>query len=440
MRIFICLLVFLFVFANSAQAVEDPLEVPNNKFGIHIIDENDLEKARSLVNSSGGDWGYVTIVIREDERSFERWQEVFNKMRRMRLIPIVRMATKQVSAGWEKAKTEEINNWLAFLNSLNWVTKNRYIIVGNEPNQAHEWGGEMKPEEYAKYLKDMSFRLKEASDDYFVLPAGFDAAAPNSKTTMSEEKFITEMVKYEPKVFDFVDGWASHSYPDPKKTLENQKGQGTLRTFIWELSLLKSLGVDKKLPVFITETGWKSNADARPEEIGEMYRSAFDEAWSDERIVAITPFILNYGGELFSDFSWLDKDGRPLAFYTRVSEFSKIKGNPVQITDGEIIGSFSLPIVQSGHSVYGLMVVENKGQSIWEGDEFSLAQGELISKPTIEPKERKLVFFKHKTPDYQGLYPITLQLMRRGKVFGKTNQKYIRVVKLWFPFKFLLPI
>ena len=38
----------------------NPLAVPNNRYGIHIVDTNDIPQLPALVNSSGGDWGYVT--------------------------------------------------------------------------------------------------------------------------------------------------------------------------------------------------------------------------------------------------------------------------------------------------------------------------------------------------------------------------------------------
>ena len=62
----------VFVFPHKTLAIVDPLKSANNKFGIHITDENDLDEARALINSSGGDWGYITLVIREDERDVKR--------------------------------------------------------------------------------------------------------------------------------------------------------------------------------------------------------------------------------------------------------------------------------------------------------------------------------------------------------------------------------
>ena len=62
-RTFSFLLVFLtFTFAlfpSPTYAIVDPLAVPNNKYGIHILTDSkqDAEGAAGLVNSSGGDWG-----------------------------------------------------------------------------------------------------------------------------------------------------------------------------------------------------------------------------------------------------------------------------------------------------------------------------------------------------------------------------------------------
>src|SRR4030042_2489042 len=110
--------IFLF-FDKTVFAIENPLSPPNNIFGIHIFDESDLEDASILLNSSGGDWGYVTVVVREDERDVNRWQKVFDRMRLYHLIPIIRIATHQENDGWAKPSFDDIENWNLFLNSLN---------------------------------------------------------------------------------------------------------------------------------------------------------------------------------------------------------------------------------------------------------------------------------------------------------------------------------
>src|SRR4030042_401488 len=113
-----------------------------------------------------------------------------NRMRRYHLIPLIRIATHQENNGWSKPSFDDIDGWVNFLNSLNWPIKNRYVIIGNEPNHAVEWGGSVSPEEYASYLKSISEELKNVSKDFFILPSGFDSAAPNNKVHMGEFLFL----------------------------------------------------------------------------------------------------------------------------------------------------------------------------------------------------------------------------------------------------------
>src|SRR4030042_1329311 len=85
-----CIFLIFIIPLNPVWSIYDPLTVPNNKYGIHIIDENDLENAAALVNSSGGDWGYVTLVITEQDRSSDKWTGIFDTMKNYHLIPLIR--------------------------------------------------------------------------------------------------------------------------------------------------------------------------------------------------------------------------------------------------------------------------------------------------------------------------------------------------------------
>lgn len=378
---------------RETLAAENPLASPNNKFGIHILDESDLEDAARLVNSNG-DWGYVTIVVRKDEKDSGYWQRILNKMRRLHLIPIIRIATRQVGNIWEKPNPEEIDSWVSFLSELNWVVKNRYVVIGNEPNHAKEWGGEVSPEEYADYLESFSKKLKAASSDFFILPAGFDASAPNSKETMDETEFLSRMINYKPNLFDNIDGWTSHSYPNPDFSgSEKAVGRGTLKTFEWELDLLKKLGVKKELPVFITETGWvhkgneknSDNSDKSLEEISRKLKYSFNNVWNDPRIVAVTFFLLNYQEKPFDVFSWKKKDGSFYPFYYEVQELPKIKGSPKQVVSVDILGILFPPIIPSGGRLLGIVIVKNLGQNIWLGGEVFLSSYKGLE-VEIEPK------------------------------------------------------
>lgn len=401
--------IMFFSLHSCTLAVNSPTLVPNNKFGIHITSENDLKKAADLVNSSGGDWGYVTFVITEKERDYDRWQKAFDQARRLHLIPIVRIATKAEGENWTIPSEDEIDNWVNFLSSLNWVIQNRYVIIGNEPNHAKEWGGTLDPAAYASYLKKFSLALKKDSTDYFVMVAGMDASANNSKDTMDEALYLKKMFVAEPNLFENIDGLSSHSYPNPgfagKAT---DKGRGSIYTYDWELSYLSQMGVSKNLPVFITETGW-SNEKVPTDLIADLYKYAFENVWDDPRVVAVTPFILDYSNPPFAEFSWIMKNGKTSPYYDVVKNIIKIQGKPTQIESGQILGALAQPIVFTGSDFIGAILVRNTGQSIWNTDNIQIISddGQITFKNSlhfdIEPNHTALIIFKASTEQTSGV-------------------------------------
>ncbi len=360
---------------------------PNNKFGIHLAQphEEDLNKAAQLVNTGGGDWGYVTLVMQENDRHQQKWQGIFDYLRQKHLIPIIRLATQPVGSSWRRPSKAEAAEWANFLDSLNWVVKKRYIVLFNEPNYANEWGGEANPQDYAEVAFAFAKALKDKNPDFFVMLAGFDASAPHQPPKFwDEELFIKSILNFKFEILDYLDGWASHSYPNPAFSGSPLDwGRGTVRTYQWELELLKNLGVNKNLPVFITETGWKhriSNvktqmANLNEEIIANYFKIAFEQVWlPDERVRAVTPFILNYQSEPFLGFSW--RKYQSDEFYRQyylVQSLAKPKGEPERVEKGEI--SFDLPKELVEQSTYQLSVqLKNLGQAIWEKNEgYSLS-------------------------------------------------------------------
>lgn len=434
----ILLLFFLtfFLFPKHALAIYDPLSVPNNRFGIHISQEADLVEAAQIVNSSGGDWGYVTMVVRKDERDSRRWQAVFNQMRRLHLIPIIRIASSQVDSGWEKLIDGEIDGWVDFLGSLNWPTQNMYVVIGNEPNHAKEWGGEISPEEYVSYLNTFIDKARAKSADFFVLPAALDFSAKSDGKSLNAAVFIERMLKADPGIFEKLDGWNSHSYPNPDFSgSEKDVGRGSVASYSWELTYLKSLGVSKNFSVFITETGWAHdipeapNKNLDPDLLSAKYEYSFNHAWADSRIVAVTPFIFTYEEAPFDIFSWKKKDGSFYPFVEAFKAISKPKGEPLQKTSGEIISSFIPPFVQKGDTFTGALFVKNTGQSIWNEEELLLLRDldnnieitKFVSFPKMEPDEKKIVLFEASVPNTKAQITGSLTLYEKEKMI--TNSK-----------------
>ena len=217
-RVFFWLIAFLLLtsyFITPVNALD--VSRPNNKFGIHLAtpSKEELESAAKLVNTHGGSWGYVTVVIQDNDRNKVKWQEAFDHMRDLRLIPVVRLATSPVGSYWAKPTEKEIENWVRFLNSLRWVTKDRYVVLFNEPNHSQEWGGELNPEEYAKISYEYAKALKSSNSEYFIMLAGLDLAAASNGVDLDAYNFISRMYTEKKELKDVVDGLSSHSYPNP---------------------------------------------------------------------------------------------------------------------------------------------------------------------------------------------------------------------------------
>lgn len=466
------LLSFLFLYPipytlYPAFAIADPLKSPNNRFGIHIISASPDESspAAGMVNS-GGDWGYVTVLVESKDRNKEKWQEFFNDLRRRHMIPLIRLATQADSppaGGWKRPYEGEEQAWAGFLNSLVWPTKNRYVVVYNEPNHAAEWGGAADPAHYAQVLKKTIDALKKESPDFFVLNAGFDSSAPHKPPKYYDEaRFLLEMEKEVPGVFDSLDGWVSHSYPNPGFVgLPNGSGRNSVRGFEWELEYLRQIGVRKTIPVFITETGWKHSGGLKqdktlpsPEKVAQYFQEAFRSAWNSPNIVAVTPFLLNYQQEPFDHFSFkritgegqikkLPGEKEVLAAsypdfypqYQAIKDIPKIKGEPIQESRAELIKGEVLGTMVEGEEYLMDLTFKNKGQSIWDNStELVFSANELNisvsggSLDKVEPGQdysfKLLVKAKA-----SGTYKTTLNLYNGQKPFDSEPFEFTTYVK-----------
>ncbi len=425
----VLLFLFAFVFPPKAYALYNPTSVPNNKYGIHIVDTNNIADVVPLVNSTGGNWGYVTMVLSDSERDHDRWQNMFNQMRRAHLIPIVRLATHVEGKAWVKPNKDRFYELVKLLNSLNWPTENRYVILYNEPNHANEWGGEINPEEYADYLVTFASALKSANSDFFILPAGLDASAGDDEA-MDEGEYLKRMIAAKPEILTLIDGWTSHSYPNPGFSGSPwARGRGTLTTYQWELSYLSSLGLTRQLPVFITETGWqhsegKSYAGGllSTDQVGANLLIAAKNVWSDTNIAAVTPFLFSYQDVPFDHFSFkqLGSDSFYSQYYA-YQAIAKIKGTPTQRESYTLTTDFLPKTLVSGSTYTLTGSVKNEGQGILDpkdGYELVLSDNFPIfidPLPLVEPGSSGAISIHLKTPNQTGTFAVNVALRHNGK-------------------------
>ena len=448
-RFLIFLITFFIFFPKSTYSFNPDL--PNNKYGIHLAvpDKEDLIKAGELVNSTGGKWGYVTLVIQENDRDKKKWQAVFDQLRKLKLIPIIRLATQPQGSNWETPSVDDIGGWIDFLQSLNWVVKDRYIVLFNEPNHATEWGGSVDPEGYAKISFEFAKQLKEKDKDYFIMLAGFDASAPSSYPNFEDETvFINKIFIEKPELFseNLITGLVSHSYPNPGfNGSPYDRGRGTISTYDWELSYLKSLGIQNDLPVFITETGWPRNKFNNSFYVGENLSISYQNLWNlDRRVRAITPFVLNYQTDPFLNFSWkIQNSSEYYDQYEIYKKLDKVKGDPEQ----KIITNLyhQLPTELSVDSSFTFTVnLQNDGQSILDskdGYKLEIANdNNLIKKfsflnlKEIHPNESKDINIFINTGSALGQDELEIALIRNNKKINskKWNLTLIPLPKLQY--------
>ncbi len=331
---FLLLVVLFGINANLANAIYNPLEKPNNIHGIHILFPSELQKASELVNSTNGEWGYITIPLQVGDRDLVRWQTFMDECKRLKLIPIIRLSTEgdfSNTAVWRIPTEEDILDSANFLDSLNWPIENRYVIVFNEMNRFDEWGGETPdPKRYADLLEYSIDVFKARSNNFFMIMGGLDNSAPNDGVKYFDNfKYLKDIISYKPELFNKIDGFSSHSYPNPgfSRPPSSNLVEG-ISTYKFEYDLVNSV-TSRKIPVFITETGWSSTA-VGDDKVAEYIKTSYETIWEKDKdkIVAVTPFLLNSQGGPFDTFSFI-KNGQETSYYTRTKEINKTKGLPL---------------------------------------------------------------------------------------------------------------
>lgn len=312
----------------------DPLWEKNNKFGLYIYAEESkmFDIAKKLVNSNGGQWGYVLIPFNVKDRDSAKWLRVFDQLNEKKLIPIIQLW--DVDTSDYKEQTKEAAD---FLNGFLWPIRYRYVSVYNEANDSKFWYGKVDPGEYAKILDYTIKVFKDENEDFFIMNGALNITATTDNLNMDAFLYMRKMDERIPGIFEKLDGWASHPYPQPNFTgSPDTQGRWGIRAYEEELKFLKEvLGVKKFLPVFITETGWAHaeganyNGQYLPvKQVAENFKTAFEDYWlKDDRVRAVTPFTVRYEPP-FDHFSWVNRDNVPYYHYDVIKELDKVSGEP----------------------------------------------------------------------------------------------------------------
>ena len=333
----------------------EPLPPLNfDKIGVHMLlddgrnnwDVSLWDEHMRYAGQMSGDGGIAVQVIRHDDLDAEKWQKFLDLARDNNLTPVLRLATTfDFDNNWWFAPddyTQWATDFSEFLNALTWHTDEKYLILLNEPNNGHEWGGEPSPADYAEFSVTTSEILRQNVGDVRILNAAFDLHAPDTGNftlsglpikLMDADTFMTEMESAVPDIFDTYDIWNSHPYPlhfiqppsvqifqfdvindavDDAPTPPDGIYNRGINGYEWELWKLRQLGYSSEKPIMITEFGWRTDSDLESEIPSQVIAQSYydlallgrasiyqrgDLTWmpllADERIIAIAPFALN---------------------------------------------------------------------------------------------------------------------------------------------------
>jgi hypothetical protein len=304
----------------GAQAETAPA---NNKVGINVIrhfETHHLRAVSQIVNSSGGDWGYVgVLLLTEDRQNPGRIQRMLDDAHRFHLIPLIRLGTRMEGNIWVKPGPMEPAEWKSFFNQLRWHAPAVYLQVGNEPNLGFEWGGDVNPRQYARYLESFINTFADQRGRFKILNAAMDLSNLTEPGVMMDDfEYLAAMRAEVPDIFSRLDGWASNPY----HFFEDRGVRYTYRGYQQELDFI---GIE--LPVFVMESYIGFVDD--PTEIADYYQRAFSYWLSDPRVVAATPHFYNPEAHIFWMFA-ADPEGNPINLSPsaeRIRQMPKVKGS-----------------------------------------------------------------------------------------------------------------
>lgn len=309
----VCLvLVFLLAVSVTASQAKTP------SLGIHILRPDEISQVKELFSADHWDSSqqiFVTIPYSlEDTERTKEWQTFFDTAAQQNIVPIVRLTTRFENDAWQVPTRKDVVTLLESLDSYRWSQPERHVIVFNEVNHAKEWGGTVAPRSYADILAFTLDWAHTQQHTYVVLPAALDLSAPQSTVSWDAYAYWQVVYREYPEVFDKLDGWNSHSYPNPAFSASPYRtGRTSLQGFKQELAWITQW-TDKELPVYITETGWETNRSTS-RVLSQYYSYALQHIWNDDRIAAVTPFLLKGDPGPFSGFSFLTGDNVPTIQY-----------------------------------------------------------------------------------------------------------------------------
>ena len=391
--------VLVIIIAIGVMAITEQAPQPDfSKLGIHLL----LDDGRgswdvalwddhiAVADDMLPDGGFVVQLVRADDLDREKWQRFMDSAHDHHLTPIIRLATMfdddtgtwfPPQADADGRYTTLAQSYADFIANLDWHSDSHYIILLNEPNNGHEWGGRPDPEAYAQFVMDVAPMIKATDEHAIILNGAFDLYAPNTGDMpfpdtdihfIDAVTFLDKLHNAQPDVFRQFDAWNSHAYPLGFTAPPWEREQGfvdmvtgetnltqapravfnrSVNGYEWEIWKLSTYSI-YDLPIMITETGWRhaetvaeNSLDTGDYPTVELITSYLDllllgnvnqripnvptGGWTglliDERVIAVIPFAFNGRPDEWGHTNWLEisPDGEILGEYPMVELFRR---------------------------------------------------------------------------------------------------------------------
>ena len=314
---------------NEDKLGLNALQPSHTKIGMHVLTPEEFIQTANLFRDfrySGTKLEelYITIPFTlNDIDQLDRWQTAFNYAKKENIIPIVRLGTKIDTdiGGWKIPTRYDVVSLANALAQLDWPQSEKHLILFNEPNHAAEWGGQIDPSSFADMTNFTLDWLVTDQNNYVLLPAAMDLAASNTGETAEAFWYWEKVLAKQPQILEKFSGWNSHSYPNPAFMGSAQAtGKNSLVGYRHELNFLAKYSA-KDWPVYITETGWINKLPLW--QLQNYYRYALKNVWSDEKVVAVTPFVLAGSPGPFSGFSFISGNGEATPHWVALQQAMK---------------------------------------------------------------------------------------------------------------------
>lgn len=280
-----------------------------------------------------------------------------------------------------------------------------------------------------------------------------DLAVADGADSMDAGKYFQQMETAKPGIFNKIDGWSSHSYPNPNFSASPlASGRLGIDGYKWELSQVSAY-TSSNLPVFITETGWRRTDSLTEDKIADYFATAYSSVWSDPKVVAVCPFVLDYPDGLYNSFSF-KTDGRVLGkqffnYYFKIQDLPKIVGNPVRENLASAIHLDFPQFITLEKPKTVLVTLRNTGNFIWDARRdlvFNLDADGLkivdwrLDREEVYPGEEATATISIMS-EKKGDIPVNLSLVDRDQTLyekdlsikSETNlARFVRVVRALF--------